>query len=310
MKLSIVIPVLNDPTEIRETVKSIKETTGDKCEIIVIDDNSNIPIVLDYPGVTVLRHGERQGVAKSRHAGAMVSTGDVILFLDAHMRCIPGWYEAAIERIADRPNTIHNGACLGLNETNMDVTKYEGIYTGATMCIYDPSPMRDGKPSGIPEMFEGKWQCHDDDAEIACLMGAIYFFPRDLYFKLGGLEALQQWGTDEPYMSLKAWLAGAEIRQINTVKMGHKFRRNAPYRTDTYWLNYNKIRSFITIMDRPTASFLIGRFHRDQALTQTLNKIRDDMPQILAEAEFNRKIFTRDLNWFCEKFRIRHPLKG
>lgn len=301
VKLSIVIPSLND-TELLNTIYSIRLTSPPEVEIIVVDDKSDQTVrIPDKMKVKVFRNPFRMGVAQSRQFGAEVASGDVILFLDAHMRCEPGWYENAIARLESNPKTIYNGSCLGLNEkTGMDLSKFQGVYSGATLRIFDPASK---------EILEGKWMCHKDDSEIPCLMGAIYFVPRDVFFAIGGLKALEQWGTDEPYLSLKAWLAGYQIKQLNTVRIGHKFRKTAPYATKSLWLPYNKIRAIMTIFDQPTSDFLLKQFPKRDSTTLALNKITERKKEVVAEMEFNHSIFKHDLEWFCQKFpSVVHPL--
>jgi glycosyltransferase involved in cell wall biosynthesis len=300
MNLSIIIPTLND-SDLLNTLQSVRETCGEKCEVIIVDDHSDhlVQIPSRWKNLRLIRNDLRMGVAKSRHIGAENASGDVLLFLDAHMRCEPGWLEKAVPKLEASPKTIFNGSCLGLREGNMDITKFSGAYTGATLCIYDPQKK---------EILEGKWAKHEDNQEIACLMGAIYFVPKDVYFAIGGLKSLEQWGTDEPFLSLKAWLAGYEIRQMNDVRMGHKFRSAAPYRTSTLWLPYNKIRSIMTIFDQPTAEFLVNKFPKNEAFSSALNKIRERRRDIIAEHEFHQSIFKYDLNWYCNKFGVKHPL--
>ena len=177
-------------------------------------------------------------------------------------------------------------------------------YSGATFQFFGPDP---GRPNEN-QILEGIWKTHpDDDCEIACLMGACYFFPRELFFRLGGLKNLREWGSEETYMSLKAWLSGAEIRFLKHVKIGHKFRDRSPYSTRLSCIIYNKIRTALVCLNPEEAQFLISKFPQDQTLRDALRLIEEDRTGIEEEQKWFRSIKIHDLSWLCEKFSIRYP---
>ena len=51
-------------------------------------------------GVKLLRSNRRLGAARARMLGAARATGDVLVFMDAHCECHPGWLEPLLARIA------------------------------------------------------------------------------------------------------------------------------------------------------------------------------------------------------------------
>lgn len=50
--------------------------------------------------VKLLRSNRRLGTARARMLGAARATGDVLVFMDAHCECHPGWLEPLLGRIA------------------------------------------------------------------------------------------------------------------------------------------------------------------------------------------------------------------
>jgi rSAM/selenodomain-associated transferase 2 len=91
MRISVVIPALNEAAQIAEAVQSTREL-GD-CEILVVDGGSRDDTAerakeADFVLVTA------PGRALQQNAGAFASTGDVLLFLHADCRLQIGSFEA------------------------------------------------------------------------------------------------------------------------------------------------------------------------------------------------------------------------
>lgn len=88
MRLSIVIPALNEERTIRQTLEAVLATSHDK-EVIVVDDGSTdaTPVILEEfrakHGIVVLRHPHRQGKGAALRDGFAQARGDVIVVQDA-----------------------------------------------------------------------------------------------------------------------------------------------------------------------------------------------------------------------------------
>lgn len=88
MKLSVVIPALNEERTLPQVLESVLATQYDK-EIIVIDDGStdSTPKILEEfrqrHGVIVMRHPTRRGKGAALRTGFAAATGDVVIIQDA-----------------------------------------------------------------------------------------------------------------------------------------------------------------------------------------------------------------------------------
>lgn len=83
MRISIIVPVLNEAGKIEALINSIKELNGDK-EIIISDGGSTdgtLEKLKDFAGVTVIK--SRPGRASQMNSGAAISTGEVLWFVHA-----------------------------------------------------------------------------------------------------------------------------------------------------------------------------------------------------------------------------------
>ena len=230
------------------------------------------------------------------------------------MRFEPGWYEKIMDKIRSKPETVWLGSCLGLDANNMDISKHRGAYNGATLNFYGVDknlPLDKQKNDFYRQVLEGKWHDHKDDEEVACLMGATYFVPKKLFFDLGGLQHLRKWGSDEPYLSLKIWLSGHEIRMARNVRIGHKFRLNAPYETLPWEITWNKLWVLMTVLGEEPATDVMLEHIRSVTpkpiWTRIVEETVQQMPLIVETRKKYRGLFKHDLRWFCDKFKIPYP---
>ena len=103
MRISVVIPVKDDP-RIVACVASIRAAAGDFApEIIVVDNDSasafrNTLRALEHDGVRVLAASGTVYAARNRAIEA--STGEAILFTDADCEVDPAWLTAAVAALA------------------------------------------------------------------------------------------------------------------------------------------------------------------------------------------------------------------
>lgn len=304
--LTICITCCNDALECNATIRSIRDTSKDACEIIVVDDASDPPLELADKDVTLIRCDTRVGVGPGRHLAATAASGDVLLITDSHMRFTKGWYEAAMKRVTKHPHVAYCGTCLGLSKENMDVNKPQGEYNGATMLFHKPP----SEQINVSEYMEPKWtRPFNDDEEIPCMLGAVYFLPTEFFFHVGGLRMLRGWGSDEMFLSLKWWLAGGEIRMLRTVRVGHQFRNAspAPYRTDLWKLDYNKLMTALVTMPKGAAQRIMELAPNTREVDYARNRIAEDAGHIQAERALLLAIQRESFDWFLKKFNLSFP---
>jgi rSAM/selenodomain-associated transferase 2 len=98
VKLSVVIPTLNEADRIAESVAS---AASDAVEVLVVDGGSHdgTPERARTAGATVL--DAAPGRARQLGVGASATRGDVILFLHADTKLPPGWDAAVRGAVAD-----------------------------------------------------------------------------------------------------------------------------------------------------------------------------------------------------------------
>src|SRR4051794_4413722 len=102
MRMSIVIATHNDGRALLQTVQSCIESSAKRdYEIIIADDasadNSPDEAVARFPQIRLFRHQSRQGVSPTRVLGARHATADVLIFLDGHIKPLPGALQRLVE---------------------------------------------------------------------------------------------------------------------------------------------------------------------------------------------------------------------
>jgi Glycosyl transferase family 2 len=98
MRISIIVPVYNNPRDLRSCLAALTAASCPGSEIIVVDDAStdDTPLVAAQMGVRLLRLARNSGPAAARNHGARHARGDNLFFVDADVVIGPG----AVLRVA------------------------------------------------------------------------------------------------------------------------------------------------------------------------------------------------------------------
>ena len=95
-KVSVIIPLYNGESYIREAIQSVFSQTFQDFEVVVIDDGSTDrgkEIILGMQGPIGYFYQQNSGVTTARNQGFLNSSGDFIAFLDQDDR----WYPEKLE---------------------------------------------------------------------------------------------------------------------------------------------------------------------------------------------------------------------
>ena len=102
MKLSIIVPCLNEEEHMGQTLEHLTSLKGD-FEVIVVDGGSTdatLQIMTRYPAVKVI--SSEKGRAVQMNTGAKKASGDVLLFLHADTFLPQNAYEAVVDHLEDK----------------------------------------------------------------------------------------------------------------------------------------------------------------------------------------------------------------
>lgn len=107
MKVSIVIPALNEEKYIGKTLEAVTNLDYPDYEVLVVDNGSTDKtgeIVRSFPGAQLIQIPER-GITKAREAGRRVATGEIIAQLDADSTPPKDWITKGTSYFKN-PNTV------------------------------------------------------------------------------------------------------------------------------------------------------------------------------------------------------------
>lgn len=133
LRISVVVPHLNQPEFLRRCLASLKAGTRQPDEIIVVDNGSDVmpdAICAAVDGVQLLCE-RTPGPGPARNLGVTHATGDVLAFIDADCLADPEWLSAAAREMANLNMEILGGdvRIAYVDPENLTMIEaYESIY--------------------------------------------------------------------------------------------------------------------------------------------------------------------------------------
>ncbi|MFN3937736.1 MAG: glycosyltransferase family 2 protein [Gemmobacter sp.] len=111
LRISVVIPHLNQPDALRRCLASIAAGRRKPDEVIVVDNGSTErpdSVCAQFPDTTLLSE-LTPGPGPARNRGAAAASGNILAFIDADCTADPGWLEAAEAALRDPEVTVIGG---------------------------------------------------------------------------------------------------------------------------------------------------------------------------------------------------------
>ncbi|XP_055878998.1 polypeptide N-acetylgalactosaminyltransferase 1-like isoform X1 [Biomphalaria glabrata] len=200
-------------------------------EIVLLDDFSDMehlqePLeayIQHLDKVKLFRATKRLGLIRARNTAFDHSKGRIVVFLDSHIECFPGWLEPLIAPIHNDSTAVTfpsieliNGRTFGTGmNTKLERTVgglmvhslsfnwlYERKHNISQTLLYYPSPT---------------------------MPGGLYAVSREWFSKLGKYDPeMDFWGGENIEMSFKTWMCGGSLLLSVCSHVGHIFRNINP----------------------------------------------------------------------------------
>lgn len=204
-------------------------------EIILVDDYSDMPHLMKpleehlepLKIVKVVRQKKREGLIRSRLAGAAVVQGDVIVFLDSHIEATEGWLEPLLEPIYQNLTTVVTPIIDVIDDTTF---KYNyGAVSSLSVGGFDWNLQFNWH--GVPER-ERKRRKHElDPVRTPTMAGGLFAISTKYFVDLGTYDAgMDIWGGENLEMSFRIWMCGGTLVTVPCSHVGHIFRKRSPYK--------------------------------------------------------------------------------
>lgn len=214
MKLSIIIPSVNDPS-LQKTIDDIHKKAKGEHEIIVVADGCGVNIT----GATVVHNKERLGLRGSVNRGVKHSSGEYILKTDEHCMFGEGFDEILLSEIEDNWIVVPR-------RYKLDVDVWMN---------FDESPMDyDRLLIDRPDKIGGvRWSNRDRARknilldETMVFQGSFYLMSRKHWNWLGGLNeaGYGPFAQEAIELALKTWLGGGKVMVNKKTWYSHKHRK-------------------------------------------------------------------------------------
>jgi GT2 family glycosyltransferase len=104
--ISVIVPVYNNPRDLRECLSSLTASACPGSEIIVVDDGStdNTPGVAVEAGARLFRLAKNSKQSAARNLGARHARGDILFFVDSDVVVMPGAMSRVVKRFDENPD--------------------------------------------------------------------------------------------------------------------------------------------------------------------------------------------------------------
>lgn len=240
IKLTVIIPFLNEREEVYHTLRSIRMSVGKRVNIILINDasekNYNYVELSKKFDAIYIQNNRRKGSTYCRDKGIEKCNTPYFLFLDAHMRFYSQDWDIRIIKELEKEERVL--LCCNTKILQKENEKIKEIFSeasGATVYF-----------ERNEKILDTQWRLKrnftlDNIEDIPCVLGAAYAGSKRYWQYLLGMQGLEEYGMEEQYISLKVWLEGGRCRLLNDVYVGHIYRSQAPYQKDNIAFIYNKL---------------------------------------------------------------------
>lgn len=231
-RATVIITYRDEPrsTLLRTVVSVIEQSPSDLLEeIILIDDNNEDATIgselSSIAKVRVLRNEKREGLIRSRIIGTKAAKGEVLVFLDSHCECEPGWLEPLLFRVKANPKRLASPVINNINLYSYEIepvsTYLRGGFNWNLDFFWEWIPARDRARRIRDPTYSFK---------TPAIAGGLFAIDRQWFMDLGLYDdGMEIWGAENIELSLRIWTCGGEMEIVPCSKVGHIYKQKNVY---------------------------------------------------------------------------------
>lgn len=205
--LSIIIPVYNQLEMTAECIQAVLENTSHDCEIIIVDNGSDLPFKPPFSGFTdirVIRNIENKGFPAAVNQGIREARSEIVVLLNNDVIVTPGWSGRLLSAMNEfaivGPVTNY---CAGIQK--VQASDYENIEE-LNQAAYDWAE-----------------DYGDSVQEVTFIIGFLMAFRKSLVDEIGFLdETLWPCSGEEVDFCFRAREAGYRVAIVNGCYVHHE----------------------------------------------------------------------------------------
>lgn len=240
MRASILIAAHNEGELLWKTVAACQPAAKSLCAEIVIVDDASTDDSIDqaiqrFSGLRIFGFSSRLGPSPTKDRAARESSGDVLIFLDAH--CNPE--DGALERLVADIERLQGQAIIMPAIAPLDTEQWVNRQT-------------DLGHGYVLELEECQWKWLSIDRmrtngeffESPSLIGCCVVLARRLYDKLRGFDPdMYGWGVEDVDLGVKSWIMGHPVLHDPKAVVGHRFQKAfTTYSVSEHFIVANRLR--------------------------------------------------------------------
>jgi GT2 family glycosyltransferase len=287
-EVSIILPVYNEGPRLVRTLEAIRDTTGIRYEVIVVNDASTDSgcdaLRADPPpfeNLLLLDLPSRHGVPAARNLGAERAGAPVLVAMDAHCIPQPGWLEKLLAEL-ERPGV--------------------GVVAPQVRSEESPAATTFGLTFRDRELGVEWLHQRADQPYPVPMVGCMCMVMKRAFFESSGrFDAMRNYGMADLELCIRTWLLGYSVILVPGAEVIHLFKKNS-FPIGWHDFLYNRLRTAVLHFDGP-------RLERILASLQNKPSFSEAAASLLVSDIWERRCLVRqnrthDADWFCRKFEI------
>lgn len=283
--VSIVVVSRNEGAMLLRTVETLSATMPASAEVVVVDDDSSDgsvqAVTARWPDVRIVRHSPHVGVARARNSGAAATTGELIVFSDAHVAPSGGWLEL-LAKAASRP---------GVGAVGPTVTHLSG-HAGAGRGL-----------TWVNTALNLRWLSGGGDSPlpVPLLCGCFLAMTRETFERSRGFdERFARYGGEDTELCVRLWRLGLACLVEPRAMVAHRFGGPRAQTVPPEDGIYNRLRIGSLHFDPPRLATLRQTLGRSQAFSAAdARLVASDVRERRAALDAAAVV---DADWFFSRF--------